>query len=741
MRRTLTMLIAAVLILTLLLPTGIAAAQAPAVQIVPPKTDTLQFDIGTPDCPVTALPTAKDQWPSEAPENIATLYVWANEPFNIAVTTSYDYHHRGLDMCDHWVDHQPGPGDTETTDITEPTSPAARDIRITKPIYLYFTYYDQPGSYPFHVYAAQVVPVVTSLSAVELATPEQQPESGFPLDETVALKPVWSVGTMSGDTFTEIPNLTGYPDGAGAKWAIEGDPAATNVIQEDDNTTRGDNVAVLVPPADGGEITYTATLVNVLGAHNNTSDMYHPASPASLTVKWSSEQNPEPAGPEPTSPAPEPTAPGPDPSNPPAPAPEGFIPPETSVLQFDIGQPDCPVTALPTAKDQWPQEPPEDIATVYVWANEPFNVAVTTSFDYHHRGLSMCDHWVDRQPDSTDTETTDITEPTSPAAKDIRITEPIYLYFMYYDMPGVYPFHLYAAKVVPVAATVASLSIVSPETEPAGGYAAGEQVVVKPNWTVGTVDADASFSEIPGLSGCPKNGALQWVATADQDTSDNLGAIQGDSDVSEGEENVVLVPRVPCGELTYTASVMSLTSNIRDLYVQTEPASLTVLWGEQDQQSAPIHSAPEAPYSIEIRPNPDGSGTILTGIPIGTDKTQATTVAEFLSQIHAPGGSEVVVKDSDGQPLSGDHKIGTGCEIDVLDAEGNVIFATTVVIRGDVLGTGTLSLAQLTRVVEAYQSGDALSGPYKDAALLLSDAQKVTLGGLVALAQMLKSAA
>lgn len=745
MKKTLSICTAAILALTLLLPAGIAAAQAPAVETVPPVTDTLQFDIGTPDCPVTALPTAKDQWPQEPPEDIATVYVWADEPFDVKVTTSFDYHHRGVSICDHWVDHQPDSADTETTDITE-RNPSWPKLRTVTPQYLYFMYYDMPGVYPFHMYAAKIVPVVTTISGVELATPEEQPDDGFALDELVALKPVWSVGTMSGDTFTEIPNLVGYPDGAGAKWAIEGEPENTNVIREEDGITVGDNVAVLNPPKEGGEFIYTATLVNTLGSDRNQKDMYVPSSPASLTVKWSSESSPTPVEPEPTNPGPEPAGPSSEPSAPGESDSEGLIPPETSVLQYDIGTPDCPVTELPSARDEWPEEPPADIPVQYIWSGAPCTIEAPTAFEYHHRGIWLSDHWLDRQPDAdTDEAGVQNISDLPWEGKNLEFTKPQYLYILYYDMPGVYPFHCYVARIAPVAATVSSLAVVSPPTEPSDGYPTNEQVVVKPIWSVGAVGGeDGAFVEIAGLHGCPKNGGLKWTATDGESSEDSLAAIQGGSDISTGESSVVLVPQVPGGELTYTAAVVSVNNdphNKHNLYVQSEPASLTVLWTDGAEQNVPIHSTAQAPYSIDVRPNLDGSGTILTGIPIGTDKTDGTSIEQFLSHVHAADGSKIVVKDSDGQPISGDHRIGTGCQVDVVDASGETIFSTTIVIRGDVLGTGMLTLAQLTRVAAAYQDADALTGPYKDAALLLSDTQNVTLTSLVALAKMLRSAA
>ncbi len=87
---------------------------------------------------------------------------------------------------------------------------------------------------------------------------------------------------------------------------------------------------------------------------------------------------------------------------------------------------------------------------------------------------------------------------------------------------------------------------------------------------------------------------------------------------------------------------------------------------------------------------------------------------------------KVRVVDKIGDELTGSVKIGTGNRIQVLDDAGNVIEEVTVVVKGDVTGSGTIGTLDYIRL-RAYLNGNyELKGVYLEAALMINDESNVT---------------
>lgn len=129
-------------------------------------------------------------------------------------------------------------------------------------------------------------------------------------------------------------------------------------------------------------------------------------------------------------------------------------------------------------------------------------------------------------------------------------------------------------------------------------------------------------------------------------------------------------------------------------------------------------------------------GPILTGIEIGSP-AGCTTVADVKDMFSVPAGDTLDVLNGNKEPMDADSPIGTGDQIVLTSADG-MSSAVTVVIPGDVLGTGRISLSQLVRMVAAFTGENPLSGVYSVAADLSGDGA-LNLADIVTEAQLVKS--
>lgn len=120
-------------------------------------------------------------------------------------------------------------------------------------------------------------------------------------------------------------------------------------------------------------------------------------------------------------------------------------------------------------------------------------------------------------------------------------------------------------------------------------------------------------------------------------------------------------------------------------------------------------SAP--PPTATITTIPDFEGEVMLGIPISTADRHYTVGAlhEYLS---VPEGASITVLDADGAAADGNTLISTGQTVEIRDGSGALIASATVIVAGDVLGTGRLTIAQLTRMSRACSGEEPLSGAY-----------------------------
>ena len=106
-------------------------------------------------------------------------------------------------------------------------------------------------------------------------------------------------------------------------------------------------------------------------------------------------------------------------------------------------------------------------------------------------------------------------------------------------------------------------------------------------------------------------------------------------------------------------------------------------------------------------------GDLLIGLPISVPATEypADTLSMFIS---IPDGTYMELLDAEGRIITGDRSIllSTGQEVRVLSGNGLLLAEAKIVVMGDVLGTGRLSIAQLVRLAKACIGERDLSGVY-----------------------------
>lgn len=127
----------------------------------------------------------------------------------------------------------------------------------------------------------------------------------------------------------------------------------------------------------------------------------------------------------------------------------------------------------------------------------------------------------------------------------------------------------------------------------------------------------------------------------------------------------------------------------------------------------------------------DGSG-YASGIEIGS------TVNDMLASFET-GAGELVVRNKDGEVITGKTAIGTGAKIQTV-VEGEVIKEITVVIMGDVSGQGYVSIGSLIQMANHISNTDSLEGAFAMAADMNKDGS-TSIGDLVLASQLINAAA
>lgn len=94
--------------------------------------------------------------------------------------------------------------------------------------------------------------------------------------------------------------------------------------------------------------------------------------------------------------------------------------------------------------------------------------------------------------------------------------------------------------------------------------------------------------------------------------------------------------------------------------------------------------------------------------------SEAPTVRDLLKNIGVQGGTSVTVVNADGVEASPAAPLRTGQVVTVVQ-NGEIVMEAPVVVRGDVLGTGEMTLAQVVRLADALRGVSPLEGAFLQA--------------------------
>ena len=120
--------------------------------------------------------------------------------------------------------------------------------------------------------------------------------------------------------------------------------------------------------------------------------------------------------------------------------------------------------------------------------------------------------------------------------------------------------------------------------------------------------------------------------------------------------------------------------------------------------------------SYEIKTDSDNS-QLLKGIKPDTD----------VSQMKQNLGSDIVIKNADGENVSDTEKVATGYTIELVK-NGVTVDTVTAVIKGDTDGSGTIDVFDMEVIQKSILGiGDKLAEAYKEAASLTESATEITV--------------
>lgn len=212
----------------------------------------------------------------------------------------------------------------------------------------------------------------------------------------------------------------------------------------------------------------------------------------------------------------------------------------------------------------------------------------------------------------------------------------------------------------------------------------GEEIPVLFTKTLGGKSAVAADGTVTQFGGVSKTHQLEWI-----DLTSN-------------------------GSVTFTAGGVSETVTVKVVDVTDVPAL---------KSSAPV-TAVEA-----------GSLNVLEGFT--AQKTAVATAGELKDMFDAKEGS-VIVTNAAGVELAADDEIRTGTMVVLKDGKtdsAKVVETFTVVVKGDVTGSGTANAGQIVAIGRAVVGTQPLKGAYALAGDL-NNSGKIDAGDIVAIGRM-----
>lgn len=245
----------------------------------------------------------------------------------------------------------------------------------------------------------------------------------------------------------------------------------------------------------------------------------------------------------------------------------------------------------------------------------------------------------------------------------------------------------------------------------------------------------------------PEPDAVVYLGAADGSPITVSAGAKFPSDLNHSQAITVLLPAEGAARL------QSVTMDGDPLTFEEQPesdfrvyefdipagATGTLQLGFSGSQADEITIAPDSPDTLGIVPSIDGTGMVLVGVK-AEPQGMTTPVSEIQYWLELPQGLTLSVLDAAGNTPEPDAPVATGMTIVASSSENEALTQRLgVVVSGDVLGNGVLSIAQLMRMASALSGADALSGVYLMAGDLNSSGQ-LDVADLVAEARRLTRA-
>lgn len=236
-----------------------------------------------------------------------------------------------------------------------------------------------------------------------------------------------------------------------------------------------------------------------------------------------------------------------------------------------------------------------------------------------------------------------------------------------------------------------------------GAHAAG---VVAPDEEamVAAAEAPATLAGVEGLEAADRRSGDQDGLEGGEDPSAEL---QGAGEAPEaGEEKNREADEAASEEPALDDALESVEASGRDASggaPADEPAAANGMGG------APGGEVP--PPDMEVPEPEDGSEFIYCEFHANG---RGPMVEELADKMETGPFMNVLTAD---EWFKGDNStVATGNVMRIMDPEGNVVSTRTIVVRGDVRGTGRLGMSQVTSLVRAYRGQVPLEGAYLAAA-------------------------
>lgn len=130
----------------------------------------------------------------------------------------------------------------------------------------------------------------------------------------------------------------------------------------------------------------------------------------------------------------------------------------------------------------------------------------------------------------------------------------------------------------------------------------------------------------------------------------------------------------------------------------------------RDQGGIDSSGMPQLNANSGLRIESTTDGQMLLGFTVGTTASHAC-VSDIVAAFTVPTGASVEVTNGQGSGCDPSSPVATGQKV-TLASSGGQLMELTVVVRGDVLGSGIMSISQLVRLAQAVTGIKPLTGAY-----------------------------